>query len=273
MAEFKITKYSAPGAIAFNYEELKTEIEEKAKIYATLVYTEENMAEAKQDKANLNKLKKALNDERIKQEKLFMEPFADFKAKVAEIIAIIDKPVGIIDRQLKEYDNAEKSRKQAKIDAIWQEQNHPGWLSLEQIQSEKWLNKSTSEKAIREEMTATLAKIESEITTIQSMQAFSFEALEAYKGCLDLGRALAEGQRLADIQRRKEEQEKTRAAEAQAADRSMPQSEPEPIPQAKEPEGEWVCFKARLTTPKALLLREFLFANNIEFLPIKEQKN
>lgn len=268
MAEFKITKYSAPGAIAFNYDELKAEIEEKAKIYETLVYTDENMAEAKQDKANLNKLKKALNDERIKQEKLFMEPFADFKAKVAEIISIIDKPVGIIDRQLKEYENAEKSRKQAKIDAIWQEQNHPQWLSLAQIESEKWLNKSTSEKAIREEMAATLARIESEITTIQSMQAFSFEALEAYKGCLDLGRALAEGQRLADIQRRKEEQEKAKAA-AQA----VPQSEPEPKAPAAEPEGEWVCFKARLTTPKALLLREFLLANNIEFLPIKEQKN
>ena len=65
-----------------------------------------------------------------------------------------------------------------------------------------------------------------------------------------------------------EEQEKAKAA-AQA----VPQSEPEPKAPAADQEGEWVCFKARLTTPKALLLREFLLANNIEFLPIKEQKN
>ena len=51
---------------------MKQELTEKVSMYETLVYTDDQIKEAKADKAQLNKLKKALNDERIRIEKEYM---------------------------------------------------------------------------------------------------------------------------------------------------------------------------------------------------------
>ena len=54
----------------------------ETKLYEITSASDEKIKEAKADKANLNKLKKALNEERIRREREYMEPFNDFKAKV-----------------------------------------------------------------------------------------------------------------------------------------------------------------------------------------------
>ena len=87
--EIKMNEMQLPEKISFNYEELKQELAAKVSMYETMIYTDDQIKEAKADKANLNKLKKALNDERIRLEKEYMVPFNDFKAKVNEIISII----------------------------------------------------------------------------------------------------------------------------------------------------------------------------------------
>ncbi len=112
--EFKVNEYQLPDKLTFNYEELKCELQEKVSHYETLVYTDDQIKEAKADRASLNKLKTALNDERIRREKEYMQPFNDFKAKVNEIIGIIDKPVAVIDRQVKEYEEKQKKDKEIK---------------------------------------------------------------------------------------------------------------------------------------------------------------
>lgn len=91
--ELKMNDYQLPEKISFNFDELKQELTEKVSMYETLVYTDDQIKEAKADKAQLNKLKKALNDERIRLEKEYMQPFNSFKSQVNEIVSIIDKPV------------------------------------------------------------------------------------------------------------------------------------------------------------------------------------
>lgn len=66
--ELKVNEVSIPEKIEFNYEQLKAELTEKVSLYETMVYTDDQIKQAKADKANLNKLKKALNDERIRRE-------------------------------------------------------------------------------------------------------------------------------------------------------------------------------------------------------------
>ena len=72
MAELQIKEFKQPETIQFNYEELKAELAEKVQTYELMVYTEDTMKEAKADRASLNRLKKALNDERIKREKEYL---------------------------------------------------------------------------------------------------------------------------------------------------------------------------------------------------------
>lgn len=277
--ELKMGELNVPEKISFNYLELKNEIITKCADYEKMVYTEDKIKEAKSDKAQLNKLKKALNDERIKQEREYMKPFNEFKSQINEIISIIDKPVAIIDTQIKEYDNKKAQEKKEAIKLLWMNtQDKPDFLLLGSIWNPKWTNATFTLKKIEEEINERIAGINADITTLKSLEAFSFEALEDYKHHLDLGHAVAEGQRLADIQRRKEEEERQRALEAlkkpaESVAEEIPYEAPKvlseaPQPPQKEEVAQWIGFEALLTVEKALKLKQFFTDNNITFRSI-----
>lgn len=268
--EFKINEVQIPEKPTFNYEELKQELQEKANMYASLVYGDDEIKQAKSDKANLNKLKKALNDERIRQEKEYMKPFNEFKAQVNEIIGIIDKPISVIDEQVKLFEEKQKDEKLEKIKEFWEGTEHPDWLQCKQIFDSKWLNTTTSMKKVQEAIEERLAQIDADVKTIGSLPEFSFEALETYKMALDLNRAIAEGQRLADIQRRKQEAKAARLkaeAEKTVVETKTPPA-PEPVKAEAAPSKQWVNFAAFLSTDDAAALKAFCDSRNIEIKAI-----
>lgn len=68
--------------ILWNNEELKAAIAEKVKDYKTIAYTEDSLKDMKADRADLNKLKKAFEDERKRIKKICMEPYTKFEQQV-----------------------------------------------------------------------------------------------------------------------------------------------------------------------------------------------
>lgn len=299
--QLEIEEYQLPSEIKFNFEQLKKEVAEATEKYETLVYSDEEIKSAKADKAKLNKLKKALNDERIKREKEYMIPFNTFKAHINEIIDVINKSVDNIDKQVKEYEEKQKVEKRTQIGAYYtDETEHPEWLRLPQIFDEKWLNASVSLKSVKDQIDERLEKIKTEIATIESLQEYSFEAMTEYKRTLDISRAIAEGQRLTGIQKAKEEAEARRKAEEEEAQRrqaeieaetnwnDMKMTSPESAGETridsvneseeihteeekteiKASDASWINFSALLTIEQALKLKAFFEENEIEFKKI-----
>ena len=273
--ELRINDYQLPEQITFNYEELKQELAEKTAMYTNLVYADEQIKEAKTDKASLNKLKKALNDERIRLEKEYMQPFNDTKAKFNELIALIDEPVKAIDCQVKAYEDKQKQDKLEKIKEYWGEQTQPSFLTFEQIFDEKWLNASVSMKSIQEAITAKIAQVSNDLDTLQNLPEFGFEATEVYKTTLDLNRALNEGKRLADIAKARAAHEAEQARlreEASKAAIVKPEPAPQPVqegfmhpPVEEAPAKQWISFSALLSVEDATALKQFFESRQIEF--------
>ena len=79
--ELKVNEYQLPEVIAFNYEEIKNELTERIHIYETVVYDDSQIKQAKADRADLNRFKKALNDERIRREKEYLKSFEDSRTR------------------------------------------------------------------------------------------------------------------------------------------------------------------------------------------------
>ena len=204
--ELEVKEYQLPAKIEANFEELKAEIAAKVGIYETMVYTDDQISIAKKDKAALNKLKKALNDERLKREREYMIPFNEFKDKVNEIIKLIDKPVAMIDKQISAAEDKRKAEKRIEIGQAFCNMDRPEWLKLERIFNEKWLNTTYKMQDITEELDLAITMINNNVATLNALPEFGFEALEEYKRTLDFNKAILEGQRLADIQKRKEAQ-------------------------------------------------------------------
>lgn len=282
--ELKVNEVAIPEQITFNYEELRNELTEKVSMYETLVYTDEQIKEAKEDKANLNKLKKALNDERIALEKKYMQPFETFKAQVNDIIRIIDKPIAVIDKQVKEFEQKEKDEKLEAIKEMFASVGFQPFVNLEMIFDNKWLNKTFSMKKIEDAMKERMFQIGNDVKTLNDLPEFGFEALEIYKITLDINMALAEGRKLADIQKKKKEQqeaEERRRAELEACNNSIEQNvesvlESEDAPAGKAEGGadvkeipkEWVEFRCLLSVEDAQALGQFFKSRNITYTQI-----
>ena len=274
--ELKIQPYQSPEQIIFNYEELKAMLLQKAEHYAAIVYTEDQIKDAKADRANLNRLKKALNDERLKREREYMESFNVFKAQINEIISIIDKPCAAIDKKIKEFEESQKAEKNRAILEYWESKNVPGWY---QTIDTKWLNASVSLKSIQTAIDAQIEQIEKDLSVIRALPAYAFEAEELYKRTMSLSDAVSEAYRLKDVAEIKAAWEAEKAsmkAETEAA--TIRQAEPvdvpctpygaETAPEQAEPQKQWVRFQALLSPEDAKALGEFLRSRNIVYKPV-----
>lgn len=273
--ELRIEPYSTPEKITFNYEELKGMLLEKADHYASIVYNEDQIKDAKADRANLNRLKKALNDERLKREREYMESFNVFKAQINEIIGIIDKPATIIDKQVKAFEERQKEEKLEAIKAYWDSKEAPNEIEFILIFDPKWLNASVKMSTITSEIDERLAKIDSDLSVIEDVPYFGFEAKETYYSTLDLGKAISEAHRLMAQAEKKaawEAEQAKKKAEAESATVNYGSSKPsEPIKEEaveitpEEPKKSWIAFKALLSIDDANALRIFFEERNIQF--------
>ena len=92
--------------IDWNYEELKIEIQGKANDYMNLVYTADQVKDAKKDRANLNKFVEALESKRKEIKKQITEPYSAFEKQEKELVGIVNKAISNIDTQIKGYEEA-----------------------------------------------------------------------------------------------------------------------------------------------------------------------
>lgn len=274
--ELRVSPVTFPEVIDFNFEELRTEITVRVERYTNLVYTEEQIKEAKSDLASLRKFTKALSDERIKVKKRCLKPYEDFEAKIKELSAIVEKGINNIDGQVKNYDEAKKEEKYTSIVELFESKVHPEWLSLEKIFNQKWLNASVKMSSVESEIDTRLEQITNDLETLRNLPEFSFEAEEEYKLSLDLSKAISEGKRLSEIAKKKAEMEadlaKRKAEQEAAAQAAESAGEAtfnnapnitEQIP--KQPKKYAICFRAYMTIEQANELKAFFDSRNIEF--------
>lgn len=288
MLELKIFSPQENGfvpEIKWNNEELKAAIAEKMKEYKGLVFTEETISEGKKDRANLNKLRGAIDDERKRVKKLCMEPCNRFEKEVKEVLALVDEQINAIDVQIKEVEQIKREEKRKAVQELFESIGFQKFVTLEMIWNEKWLNASVTLSKVENQMKETMYRIGEEVGTISRLPEFSFEAMEVYKKTLDLTQAIKKGQELADIQKRKEEtlarqkaEEERRKAEEAAAGKESENPEEaadtHDVPKKAE-ENDYtrvvsepvmrIDFRVWGTKEQILALRDYMKQNNLKF--------
>lgn len=87
--ELIIATQMDPGVlpeIVWNNAELKQKIQEKAAEYKNTTYTEGQSKDMKQDRAALNKLVKAFEDQRKAVKQFYLAPYEKFERQVKEVL-------------------------------------------------------------------------------------------------------------------------------------------------------------------------------------------
>lgn len=217
-----------PAVLEFNFEDLKKALAERMELYRGLVVTEDGIKAAKQDRADLNKLREAIEAKRKEVKKACMAPYTEFEGRVKELVQLVDAPIAAIDGQLKEYEEKRRADKRAEIAAIYEETvgELKGILPFERLWRDEWYNTAWSMKKIREAIVAAEGKVASDLEVLSTVESEFAEAVRLkYLEALDLNAALAERARLQEraAKLREYEEQRRRAAEAEAA--NVPEAE------------------------------------------------
>lgn len=213
--EFRLINPTEDGflrRIQWNKEELEAAVRAKIAGYENVVYTEENIKAAKNDRAELNKLIKAIEERRKQVKNIINEPYAVFEAELKEITALINEPVALIDQQVKVFEEKQKEEKKAAIKATYDENigDLAEVLPFEKIFDSRYLNQTYKLATAQKEVVDKIDTVKTDLETIDSLDSkYKLNAKDVYI------KALAENKRLADLEE-KLEADKRRKAEEEA---------------------------------------------------------
>ena len=267
--------------VEWNYEAVKQWISDGLAAYEGRVYTEDTVAEAKRDRANLNKLSKAIEDKRKELKSVYLTPYNSFEAQAKELVAMIKKQSDAIDAQIKTYD---RQRREEKLEHIKTELYAPmiGVLAeaipYEKLHDPKWLNVTVSMTAVSEALAAKIESIRSGFAALHKLDvppdvlhqihaefAKNFDLAEAIAA---KDRILAERETMMLYARHLEAQNATIAAQDSGSMEQHPTAE-KPAEVRKTAHGDepvmQLDFRAWVTRSQMLALREFLVNNGIKF--------
>ena len=203
-------------SIGWNKEQIKEAVISITEQYRGLAYTEEQLQEAKADRAKLNAMKKDISDRRIQVKNALLEPYEKFEAEVEEVVALIDEPIAMIDEQIVAYEERTKEEKKQTLEKFFTE-NRADLLELitfDKIFNPKWLNKTSSLSSCKKEIKKTIDDITADLSVIHSSLSgkYSVYAEEFYlKREMNLSRALSEANRIQEMDKKAEEEEEKRA--------------------------------------------------------------
>lgn len=266
------------GSLTTNAIQIRDMVKSALPMYDITNYNDENIDQAKKDKAALNKAAKALNAKRLEIEKEFMKPFGEFKEVVNETVKLIGECSAKIDTVVKQNEQQYKDKKKATIKTYFDGLN-VNLLDFNKVFKSEWLNKSASMKSVCSDVDAIFAKVENELSTLKGFGE-DFDVLRTYyMDTLNIASTIQYANRLkeqrerakaAEEARMKEETERAKQNPVNPFARISQQVTNEPpafVEQAKvqEPELLTRTFTVTTTRENIIALGDFMNDNNIDF--------
>lgn len=254
-----------PTTITFNKAEISAYLDERLAKYKGRVFTETEIEEAKKARALINKVEKAMNDEKIRVKKAFTEPYVRFENDVKELMAKCSDVSAEIDKQVKEYESACKAAKKSNLVAHFEANigDAAAYVTFDDIFDPKWLNATVDEETAKEQITEIAERYKQDVEVLASI-----ETDVATKVVLESRYKVSKS--ISDVLRLKREIEER----AKQIKQPVPQvTVPTPASkietaQSTEPVQEetvTVQFQVTTTPTKLNLLKAFLMQNGITY--------
>lgn len=261
--------------IQWNYEAVKQWIDDGLAKYKGIVYTPDTIAQAKKDRADLNRLVDAIATKRREMKAHYLQPYEEFEAQAKELEAMVKTVSAEIDAQVKAYENFKKEEKLGEIKRLYETMigNLARLVPYEKLHNPKWLNVTCSMSAATEELGGKIDRISAGLASIDTLgldDDLADRVKSRFLKDYDLAAALAEKDR---IIREREELERLKAAQI-AAQQPKPVAEEYTPPQQENPITEQVSnytaeeliditFRIRVPLSKLNLLKRFMRENGI----------
>jgi hypothetical protein len=266
--ELKVEEIKSLAPVKFNYEDIKKWVTEKSSEYKSIVYTPETITLAKQDRATLNKVSEAINNEKKRIKNELLKPYVDFENKCKELMAIVDDASKTIDKQVKEFEEKEQNAKKEQIKAVFDAYigDYKDLILFDLIFNPRWLNKTYTMKKIEEEINHLVVKTSDDMKVLKGqindevilkqVQAFYFSHIadpDCLSGSLKYGMNVIESNRKLEELKQQQESKK----EVQSPNIVQPAFTQEQL--------QVIDFRVWVTQEQKMKIRDFLIQNNIKY--------
>lgn len=162
-------------AVSFDLEGLAAWATAMTEKYAGLVVSEDQVKDVKKDMAELNAAKIRVDNARKETVKILTAPIKDFEAQIKKVCCIFDDAYRALGEQVKVFEEKERDAKREVVKGLIDEEleAHADRVRAFLIPvQDKWLNKSTSLKSVREAIRDIIVqRIETEALQRQAEQA------------------------------------------------------------------------------------------------------
>ncbi len=226
MEELHVNVKQTAGSVQWNFEDLKARLQSELHSYETAVYNDDSIKSAKEDVAELRKLKKSVESRRKEIKSNCLAPYLAIETQAEELVTLIDKPIMLIDSQIAEYEKKRKAEKKAEI-ILYIDQNAsdlPPKIETRlkfKYYDNRWENATCTAKTWKTAVDTAIHEVRKELSLIRNIDPdFMDIAMDKYKERLDITdtfQTVQQAQRQQEIirenERRRNEAEKRRLEE------------------------------------------------------------
>lgn len=269
-----------------NLAALKAELTPKLDYYNSLVVTADSIKAAKADKAALNKLKTAIEDQRKAIKKQYLEPYTVLETQCKEVVALIDAPISAIDKQIKVFEEQDEQNKYNELSDAFKKLAPPEWIKIEDVLNPKWKNKTLKTDALITELTAAVKELVDGLAKISDMykdEPYLLSITEFFKEHKDFSKTAVYAAQMQTAYKKEQAAKAAAEAAAQNTLQNAPQDAvavnnesllpQQQTQQEKQPEQPQKLFKGKFevegTKEQIIALGNYMKANGIKFTTIK----
>jgi hypothetical protein len=277
----------SPQFIKFNKAEIAAYLDDKLAKYRGRVFTDDEIGEAKQARALINKVEKAMNDEKIRVKKAFIAPYSVFESDVKELMEKCSEVSAEIDQQVKDYENQKKDEKKQKLTDYFIENigRAKEYVVFDDIYDPKWMNVTVEEETAKEQIADYIERYQQDVEVLESIETDvptkvvlerRYKETRSITEVLRLKKEIEEqAKREAELAARRAEQQRAAQVETQSAQNIVYKpATTSAIPDSAQtiPVYTTLTVKFQVTTTREKLseLKAFLVDNEINYQAIKD---
>ena len=253
--------------ITDNMSEVKEYALETKKYYENLVFTDEQIKEAKDERANINKAVKRVADYRKDIVDKFNKPLEEFVRNAKETESILKEASNSIDVQVKKYEEEEKQKKKDECEELFN--NLVGDLSelitFEKVSDNRWLNKTTKMTEVEQDIKNVIEKVNTGLQAIKELNSeFETELINTFLQDYDLSKAIMKNTQL---KAQKEKWAKTEVAKEETKQEAIKEMVSTPVEDVEDERDIIKTYTLKITAnyTKMTALRKFMEINDIKF--------
>lgn len=181
------------GVITSNFEDIKKAATDKAAEYKGIVVTKDTTKDAKADIAELRRYQKDINERKKEVKDSYMQPYDEFEKQCKEVIGILEVPIDLMDKQVKEFEQTQRDERKAAIKDYFDNKiGDIDFISFDDVFVLTWIsNMSTTMKSIKAEIDGRINTVKQDLDAIKAFGSEVEEkAISAYKASKKLADAI-----------------------------------------------------------------------------------